>query len=440
MAAKSGESYGWVPMVGPDEELDESGNRPTNVLSAKCKHCSFPDLDFVAKPYLLARGIASPAESWAAKVGNFLVRERVRRILELAVPKACDFFPTAELKSKKATPWSLGVPKRVLAMPGLKLRAEGRCSKCKEPKCGYHFYEQGRLVALKRCDCAGVDVFKSREWLSVATLEDHFAEANKHRKQGREPLLEWSEFARGDDVDPPKHKERWTRLGLSRELFFSVRLAQLWKQAKVKGQLVVSWNFKDFAPAPEDKAWVEEKMALLAAEGLVDAPARAAKKSDTKVAKKSAAAGNKPTGDAEKWFRQYLKANAKQKPAAADFAAVEKKHKVKLPKSYKDFIKTVGSKKFNDVNATDGFVAKVLPPQRLNFREYRRGMLEDTDEESAEVDGVMFAVTEHGDCFVFDVAVKGNDYPVYHYDHELNAMQPWSGSFGECIKRFAEQN
>src|SRR5262245_14695178 len=100
-ATAKGLKSGYVPMVGPDDELDlyGSGWRPANSLPVRCKHCSFPDIDFAPKPYLLSRGFSSPAESWSALGGNFLVRERMRKIIELAVPKACDFYPTAELKS-----------------------------------------------------------------------------------------------------------------------------------------------------------------------------------------------------------------------------------------------------------------------------------------------------------------------------------------------------
>src|SRR3990172_13056915 len=190
-----------VRMGGPDDELDEVGDsgRLANIFPAKCKHCSFPDLDFAPKPYLLAKGISSPAETWSAAYANFLVRERVRRMLELAVPKSCDFYPTAELKSKKPTPWTLAVPKRVLPMPGMRLRANERCSKCQQPKLGYFFYEKGQNVALRQCDCAGVDVFKSLEWLAIETAEDQFAEINRYRKQSKEEPLVWSKYR--DDID-----------------------------------------------------------------------------------------------------------------------------------------------------------------------------------------------------------------------------------------------
>lgn len=449
MAAKGGMACDCVAMTGPDDEFDVQvkgqGFKLVNELPARCGHCSFPDIDFVPKTYLLARGVSSPAETWSAKLGNFLVRERVRRILELAVPKACDFRPTAELKSKKATPWSLVVPNRVLSTPGLKPWDPKRCSKCGEPKAGYLFYDnkRNRYVGLDQSDCEGIDVFKSQAWSAVwQTAEERFEEINTSRTKGGHTLMKWSEG--WPHVEPPTHKERWTRQGLDRELYFSIRLVELWKKAKVKGRLVVSYHFKDYVPTADDVAWVDEKMALLAKHGLVEAPAgkKAVGKAKKGKSKKTAvsAAEKKAAAAAAKWFQQYLKKNAKKKPAAVDFEAVEKKEKIKLPKSYKGFITKVGSKSFKDVNDMEGSTTKVLPPKQLDFRDYRAGALEDTDEESAAVDGVMFAATDHGDCFVFDISGKGSDYPVFYYNHELNSMEPWSKNFAECIKRFADRN
>jgi hypothetical protein len=431
---------GYVPMVGPDDELDlyGSGWRPANALPVRCKHCSFPDIDFAPKPYLLSRGFSSPAESWSALGGNFLVRERMRKILELAIPKACDFHPTAELKSKKPTPWFLAVPKQKVTVGGKPSERE-KCPKCGEPKTGYDFYDKDRNYnALDKCDAKGADIFKTVEWSGNQIVEDRFAEINKYRTQSKTPLMEWSESY--GYLDPPTHKERWTRQHIGRELMFSVRLAQLLKAAKVKGQLVVYYYFKDFKPTDADLAWVDERLALLAKNKLVDAAALG-KKAVGKAGKASKSATDKKSDAAtDKWFKEYVKKSAKKKPAAVEFESIEKKHKLKLPKSYKDFIKTLGSKSFKDVNDMDGSTTKVLSPKQLEFTDYRLGALEDTDEDSAAVDGVMFATIDSGDCFVFDVSGKTADPPVFFYNHEINAMEPWSNNFAACIKRFAEKN
>src|SRR5215475_9036751 len=119
-------------MVGPDTEMDAHGSsfEPANRLPAKCDFCSFPDLDFVPQLYVLTKGVSSPSEISQAKMGNFLVRERVRRILEVAVPGACKFYPTVEKKTKKAAEWLLAVPNTVMTLPG----REPDTTTC--PKCG----------------------------------------------------------------------------------------------------------------------------------------------------------------------------------------------------------------------------------------------------------------------------------------------------------------
>lgn len=424
-----------VEMTGPDTRMDRFGNRdaPANPLPVKCPHCTLPDLDDVASPYLLAKGFAAPAETAPAEVGNFLVRERVRNILEIVVPGECSFVPTSEKNSGKAIKdWWLAVPKRVIDMPGLSDRDDKRerCNKCKEPKLGYYFFDKNnRFIGLNRADYDGLDVFKARQWQATATREDFFNEANRSRKRDGGPLLEWSY----EGLEPPPHSQRWTRINLNRRFFFSVRLEQLFKKAKVKGQLVRNLQFKDVKPMPEDLAWMDEKMNLLAQHMLVEG------------AGKASASAKTGAGAASKWFQSYLKKNAAtKKPAEIDFAAIEKKQKLTLSQEYKDFITKVGPKSFEDVMEQEGFAAHVLAPNKIDFRGYRRGKMKGLlfDEESLAVDGVMFADTEHSDAFVFDVSQKdaAGNYPVFWYDHEGNTMEPFAPTFAECIRRFDQRN
>src|SRR5688572_23700976 len=185
-------------MTGPDTRMDQFGSRdePANPLPVKCPHCTMPDLDAVAKPYLLAKGFAAPAEHAPAEVGNFLVRERTRKILELVAPGACTFHPTAEKKAKKPTAWFLAVPAHILDVPGMVEHDEKRerCKKCKEPKLGSHTFTRSGHVALVNGMRADVDVFKSKQWYAGQTAEDSLAEVNKYRKkEGIEPLP-WSHY------------------------------------------------------------------------------------------------------------------------------------------------------------------------------------------------------------------------------------------------------
>jgi hypothetical protein len=404
-------------MIGPDERIDEHGDcRPANELPLKCPHCTFPDLDYIANPYILARGISIPAETAPARLGNFLIRDRVRLIFELAVPGACSFHSTDAGKTKVMSPWWLAVPKRKLQTPWPK-PSPPFCSKCGEPKVWWSpmgpTWEKMRYY-----DTGEIDVFKTAEWGAMATVEDSYEEANAHRKKSGLPPLTWSER----DVPPPSHPERWTRGNPWRDLYFSVRLEQLLKRARVKGQLVRALDFKDVELSGEDVSWIEERLAQLRQNGLVG---------ETKPAKNVGA---------QRWFRDYLKKNARQRRKPVNFDRVETKHHLALPQDYKNFILTVGPKSFRDVNETEGFRANVLPPERLNFKDYRRGKVPGLDEEESHIDGVMFASTEHGDCFLFDVSVKGNDYPVFWWDHEQNMLEPFAANFAECIQRFAQRD
>ena len=406
-------------MSGPDVTMDCLGNGlPANKLPVKCSHCTFPDIDYVPKPYLLTKGLSSPAETSPAELGNFLVRERVRRMLETVLPGACTFYPSADQKTKKPLAWWLAVPNYMLKTPIPKPHPPF-CPRCHEPK--VWSTAMGDVWAkMNHYNTDGVDIFKDLVWKSCGgTAEDDFEDTNRCRKESGLPPLRWS----FPGLEPPSHSERWTRTMLSRDLYFTVRLEQLLKRAKVKGQLVRSGFFKNVKPTPEDEAWIEEKLKLLAEHGLVDEPKPAGKSSP-----------------AQKWFKQFLKKNAAKKPKAVDCAAVEKKHKLTLPPDYRDFIATVGPKSFADVNDMEVSTTTILLPEQLDFKNYRRGKVPYLEGDDAEVDGVMFAANDGGDSFVFDVSAKGNDYPVYWYRHEENTMEPYAPNFAECIKRFVQKN
>jgi len=307
-----------------------------------------------------------------------------------------------------------------------------RCPACGEPRNahpGTHFFP------VKTPDHQGVDVFKSREWSgeawSLAEIEKFNKRAAAHGWEPWKWPREWGE--------PPTRPEHWRRVrGVGRDLYFSVRMEQLFKRAKVMGILRAA-GFEE-KPTATDLEWVDEKLRLLASEGLAEQTAAA------------------PAADAAKWLARYLKRNARRKPAAFDFEAVEAKHGVALPADYKAFITAVGPRSFDDVDGNEGFTARVLPPGKIDFKGYRAGKVPDLDEESARVDGVMFAATDHGDCFVFDVSPGGKavgktnpasnakpaagadaaDYAVFRYDHEQNVMEPYAADFATCVRRFAK--
>lgn len=407
-------------MTGPDEQMDHyrGSYEPVNPLPIKCPHCTFPNLDFIPEPYLLSKGVSSPAETSNAHFGNFLVRDRVKRILELAVPDACTFHPTAELKGKKPAPWRLAVPVNILETI-VPAPNPPFCSQCHEPKT-WAYAKAEPWSQMCHFNSAGVDVFKSLAWYTRHTVEDAFASANLYCKEKGLPPPSWP--FRG--VEAPTHPERWTRRMLERELYFSVRLEQLFKRAKVKGRLVRLLSFDEVKPSPEDEAWVREKLQILAEAGLTE---------ETQASKGK-------NNNADTWFKRFMKRNTKQGLKSPDFAILEQKHKITLPQDYKDFISTAGPKKFKDICEMEGSTTTILMPQKLDFKNYRKGKVPFLEDKDADIDGVMFAEIDNGDCFVFDVSSNVKDFPVYWYRHEENTMEPFSPNFAECIKRFVQCN
>src|SRR5262249_28260126 len=80
-------------------------------LPPKCAQCGFPDLDHTPQPYFLIKSRAmTPNELAPAENGNFFVRERVRRVLDILAPQQCTYFPTCYKGSSDQTPWLLAVP------------------------------------------------------------------------------------------------------------------------------------------------------------------------------------------------------------------------------------------------------------------------------------------------------------------------------------------
>jgi hypothetical protein len=331
-------------MVGPDDRMDQDGWTPLNPLVVKCDACKTVDLNSVSTPYVLTRKIESPVDMAPAVAGNLLVRDSMKRVLDLVAPGQCKFYPTTHRKTKQPTAWLLAVPQHIqtTATP----RGE-KCSKCGEPA-------EWDTEEATESPCSTQDVFKSRN-------------------------LRW------------KAHEHY--------LYFSVRLETLVKKLGLRG-MVRSDSCKQ-VPTTEDLSWVEEKLSLL-------------KQADSK------SAGTGKSDTVKDWFKDYLKKNTKKKPVVHDFAAFEKKHSVKLPESYKEFLAAVGTKAFKDIDGEEGFCAHILPPKKLEFED----CCEQGEDEEATFKGVMFATTDHGDAFYFDVSRKAADYEVRKHDHEIGSYEP----------------
>ena len=380
-----------VEMCGSDRRMDTMGIQdvPLNVLPVKCQLCRFVDLDFVPQRYVLCKGIDSSADMAIAEVGNFLVREQLRRVLEVVAPGQCAFYPTQNLKTKQSPPWFLAVPKQILPTGKVKQSIKS-CPDCGEPASAHGTqYETRRQIS-----ASPYDIFKSLNWISVGVKAPDYS----------------MEYYR-NCVD---HRHA---LRLSRHLYFSVRLELLLKKFGARGMCrTIYFTVK---PTTDDLFWVKEKLRLL---------------ESMSGGSSSADASN----DSERWFEDYLTAKSKKRQKVFDFEAVEKQGGISLPTDYKKFITKIGCKTFKNMDDEEGFDIRILPPEELDFQELRRERREaakTTDDEP--IDGVVFAVTEHGDVLCFDVTKRNGDYPVYLYEHEMDEFEPFTANFAACIKRLA---
>jgi hypothetical protein len=182
---------------------------------------------------------------------------------------------------------------------------------------------------------------------------------------------------------------------------------------------VLGWTNK---PTQADKDWVNQQMARLAELGLAER------------------APESPSDANLKWFNGYLKKNGRKRAAQVDVSAVEALLGKPLPNSYKQFFTKIGKQSYTNLDDTEGFDAEIVGPGEIDLTSYRKGTLDVGDEESAQVDGVMFATTGHGDVFCFDIATAGSDYPVYLFEHELSGFSVFAPNFVACLKRFVERD
>ena len=198
-------------------------------------------------------------------------------------------------------------------------------------------------------------------------------------------------------------------------MIISFRLYRLLRDLKVSGGCQAYGETK---PNGEEKAWVREQIERLKAIGVpLTAPGVL-------------------NGDAKKWFKDYLKENTGSGVDLTDVRNLEKTHKIRFSKSYLEFAERVGRARFEDAGSEAGMEVDVLPPQECDFVTYRKGKLELEDEESREVDGVMFAANECGDCFCFDYRKDKKESEVVVYRHEYNCFEPYAANFVECLRKF----
>lgn len=366
-----------IQLTGSDNRMDcrDMFFDPINSLPKKCEACGFPDLDHVPAPYNLVKSrTMSPNEMAPAENGNFLVRDRIRAVLELLAPDDCTFHPTCNKGTTEQTSWHLAVPTQQVVTANVTPTIP-RCDTCGEPRSAHPGSQYSEWLWDHE---SNHDVLKASTWGS--------SEAG------------W---------------DQW----ISRDLFISVRLVSLLKNIKARGLDEATCD-KLTSPNEDETRWIKTQLDLITSHDIpIHAP------------------GTVADGDA-RWFRQYLKDHATKPVPAVDWKTLEKAIKFKLPKSYKDFVGKVGLCSFEDVDEQDGYVVEVLPPTEFDCESYRAGALEADDDDSNSVDGVMFAGTDHGDCFCFDVRKDRKEFEVFLYLHEYNCFEPYAPDFSACIRRF----
>jgi hypothetical protein len=362
---------------------------PINPLPKKCEQCGFPDLDHVPQPYFLVKSRSmSPNELAGAENGNFFVRDRVRRVLDLLAPGQCTYYSTHYKGTSKTTPWFLGVPNHQVVTAKVD-PSIARCTACGEPRsahpgtqwteCLFGTPPREQPLAGEWTADTKFDVLKSATW---GSSEDGW--------------------------------DQW----ISRDLYLSVRFLHLLRKIKAKGFHEATGG-KPVSPDKEESAWISDKLNALRNAGI---PLHAD--------------GTLSNEDAQ-WLRDYIKGHALESRLEYDIKGSERRLKTKLPKSYLDFIKRVGPMRFENVDEQDGFGASILPPDRL---EIETGYAAFEDEDSKSVNPVTFASTDHGDCFCFDAQKGMKEYPVVVYKHEGNFFESYAGNFAACIRRFADAN
>ena len=368
-----------IAVIGSDDRMDcrEMFYGPLNPLPPKCPSCGFPDLDFVPQPYYLVRSrTLSPNEMASAENGNFLVRERVRRVLELLAPGQCQFFPTHYRGTSEETPWHLAVPAHQVVTARVD-HAIPRCRVCGQPRSAHPGSQY-------------------REW-----LWDYQSEYDTLKS------ATWGSSEAGWD--------KW----LTRDLFLSVRLFRLLREIKARGLNEVTCGGQTF-PDAADAAWVREGVEVLRSDGIA-----------------LHAAGILSDEDA-KWFRGYVRSHARVDVPSFDLRAWEKRLRFRLPRSYSQFITRVGPAIFPNVDGQEGFTAHILGPDDLDVDHYRAGERGAHDAETDASEAVMFARTEHGDSFCFDVSTPRREYPVLLYKHEYSAFEPYAENFAAFIRRLTD--
>ncbi|HEX4795228.1 MAG TPA: SMI1/KNR4 family protein [Humisphaera sp.] len=216
----------------------------------------------------------------------------------------------------------------------------------------------------------------------------------------------------------PKPREGvWTRIGILRSAFMSLRLYMLLRELKVIG-LIPTGSEPRERPTSDDRDWIARKLEIFAAAG---------------------ARPSKPTGKQRDWFEAYLTSHKGKGVSESQIAGAEKRLGLALPASYRQFMTRLGKRKFRNIEEEPGFDVTIVPPKELDFSgDWLRDSQQPPADDDTPAKTLPIGTTGFGDYFVFDVGhgLIDGEYPVFIYRHESDEYEPYADSFAMCIKRF----
>ena len=360
-----------------DQRLDEDGHdfdRPINQLPVSCPDCGFPDLDHVPQPYAVIKSRTKTSNEVSLAAYGNLLVTDRVKVVINIVAPGECEFFPTVFRKTDE------VTNWHLAIPkrygstGSVLPTIPRCPSCGEPRSGHPGTQY-----VNRQVVSDSDIAKARNWASCDSG--------------------W---------------EAW----LNRDVILSVRFLHLLKKVGAKGLFQATCG-EVTKPDSNDLQWIDDMVIRLTEHGIrFNAPGTLSKEDS-------------------RWFRAFLKGQEKT-ASDFDFKAFEKQHRLRLPKSYKDFSCQLGERSFDNVDDESGNSVRVLRPDQLDLKNYRLGAFEATDEDSERVDGIMFAKSYCGDGYCFDLAAKGKESPVLLYRHEGFYYEPYTDNFVEFLRRVFE--
>ncbi len=386
-----------------DDSLDEDGMAiPLNPLPIKCRVCGMADLDTISEPYLLRRAAANAAgDYFVAYVGNFLIKERVKGIVEFVAPGSFDYFRTALVRGNEPSPWILAVPRHRGDSNIVRLNDEiMRCPACDE----YRECNVNVVAEWKTGLTSQHDVAKVANWFSWSRKQETASPPESDTSMRHE-----SNLAAGTDIlirKPPRRiptrPVEFFRWGV-----LSVRMYALFKKLGIKGRYPCAEK-ADITPNAEEKLWVDAQLDRLQKAGLAPAVDAAPKEADIS------------------WFENWLRRRRKKKhPVEA--LEFQQESGLILPPPYIKFSEKVGTMTFRNLEDI-GLDATIMARPEIHV----------LGSEDPELSGplVAFADTNCGDMFCFHFGEGLSEPEIVHYNHETDCTDCYAEHFIECLRRF----